>query len=572
MKKMKNLLPIFLCLNLFLGLAQSHSEDSPPPDRPNALEKGKTFIYKGVENEVKYQLQNKIVETRYRTETVPDTCTREVPYTENVCEQVTRHREECNTIPGEEVCRDVPDRECHDETSTREVCRNTPGREVCHPGPDRRVCHSTPGREECRPGRSRRQCRTTADREQCRPGRSERVCEDGPSRRECSTSPGREVCENKPGQRVCRTRNGREVCHDRPGRRVCRKEPGERTCRTVPGERQCRNIPGDPICRTIPGRETCTDVPGEPICRSIPGERQCRNVPGNPVCRSIPGERICRDVSETNTVCRDITRNVCEWVPEHQQCHQVPYEETVCNDVVRYRTEEYACTTDIQVPYDVVTDVFNANILFDFTNRIENPEVEFTTLLNKEGKVILGAKNISQEKVLILAKRNIQELPNPETEETEGTDSVALTEQPEEEQTPPRQTFSKWSYKILLGDPDKILAPINKEIASLLLKKGLFAFETGVISHPKYFTFSVKIVRKGKTLLERDFTAEELEIVDAEESSVVKVDLAALNVKIKKKKKYTVAITIKAALPGKVLNADMPKLSLEHTAKVKASK
>ncbi len=152
-------------------------------------------------------LSKEIEVTRYRTVMRDSTCTRSEPYEDQVCEYETRYRNECNWVPGQRVCRSVPDRTCRNVTRYRQSC---------------------------------------------------------------STGPSRQVCRNEPGQRVCRTRNGQQVCRDVPGRRVCRSEPGQRTCRQVPYTDTVCTTTNRTVCDTTPGRNVCRDVPYQDyVCRNV---------------------------------------------------------------------------------------------------------------------------------------------------------------------------------------------------------------------------------------------------------------------------------------------------------------
>ena len=145
--------------------------------------------------------------TLYRTEYVDSTCTRQDPYTENVCGYETRYRNECNWQPGRNVCRNETERQCRNVRRTR---------------------------RECTAGRTRREC------------------------------------VNEPARRVCRTRNGVERCRDVPGRQRCRDVAGPQTCRNVPyTDRECNNETRR-VCDYVPGRNYCSDVPYQEYeCRDV---------------------------------------------------------------------------------------------------------------------------------------------------------------------------------------------------------------------------------------------------------------------------------------------------------------
>lgn len=178
----------------------------------NASEKSSRTIiqFTGQEQE-SIQLNNELTETRYRTEYRDTTCTRQVPYEEQVCETIPDYDTVCRTIPGRNDCRTEYDRQCRTVTRYRQECSRGPSRRECT-NENRRVCRQVPGR---------RQCRTL-------PNGTER----------CRDLPGHRVCENKP-------------------ERVCRNVPGERTCRQVPyTERECNRVPRQ-VCEWIPSRQDC---------------------------------------------------------------------------------------------------------------------------------------------------------------------------------------------------------------------------------------------------------------------------------------------------------------------------
>ena len=147
------------------------------------------FDYFGSTEEVNRTLQSDEYRTVYREVEVPATCTREVPYQDQVCSYETRYR-----------------RSCQQEPRSRQVCRNV-----------------TRYRQQCSGGGGGGQvCRT---KPVCRQVNGRRVC-----RRE-------RVCTNRPGTpRVCRKVPYTE--------RVCRTETTyERVCRQVPyQDRVCRYV------------------------------------------------------------------------------------------------------------------------------------------------------------------------------------------------------------------------------------------------------------------------------------------------------------------------------------------
>lgn len=226
----------------------------------------KSISYEGQTGEV-FDLENWLKETRYREEQVPDTCYRQIPYTENVCRDVTRYRQECRTIPGHEDCRIVYDPVCRYETRYRQECHTEPGRQVCR--------NVTRYREEC------------------------------------TNVGGGQTCRTEPGRRQCRNTPNGEVCRDIPPRQICDTKPPQRVCRQVPyQDRECHNEPGQRICRQVPYQDR--------ICDNVP-RRQCDWIPDQRVCENIPyNERVCQDEVRYRQEPYACTRTV-----------QVPYEVTL---------------------------------------------------------------------------------------------------------------------------------------------------------------------------------------------------------------------------------------------------
>jgi len=257
----------------------------------------KIISYTGQADE-KFDLAGKVKVKVTETIQVDSTCIKKEAYTVNECHDETRTREECQTIPAHEECRNVDDVICRDVTRYREECRTIPGREVCDRTPTREVCSN----------QSQRVCTNVP--------RTERVCTNGPGRRVCDRTPERTVCRTDP-------KTGKEVCGTVGGVEVCRTLPGEEVCRNVTTSHQeCRDE----------NRRVCSTVGGDTICRRLPDDRDCRQVPYQD-----------RDCNRT-------TRRVCDNIPAERVCKQVPYKtEQVCGPVTKYKDVSYACKKDQQV-------------------------------------------------------------------------------------------------------------------------------------------------------------------------------------------------------------------------------
>lgn len=148
---------------------------------------------------------------------VPSTCTRDVPYQQYECHDVTRYRQECSYIPSRENCWNENERVCRNVTRYREECHNGPGHEVCHERPSREVCTERPTRE---------------------------------------------------------------VCHTNPqGHQSCQTVGGGQSCQTVGGGQSCSTVGGDRICQNVSYTDQdCDDVPRR-RCENIPGHNDCRDIP-----------------------------------------------------------------------------------------------------------------------------------------------------------------------------------------------------------------------------------------------------------------------------------------------------
>lgn len=152
------------------------------------------FTYDGSSSRETVTLVSSQTETRYRTEMVNARCTRQVPVTEQICNNETRYRQECYNNPSRRECRTEYQRECRNVTDYREECFNRPSQTECRMENGRRICRNVGGGRECR--------RVPYTRQECR---------DFP----------REYCRDIPGERICR-----DVPYTE---RVCRNETRYRT-------------------------------------------------------------------------------------------------------------------------------------------------------------------------------------------------------------------------------------------------------------------------------------------------------------------------------------------------------
>lgn len=201
----------------------------------SAAESSKTIKFENQREEI-FDLQNFLKETRYKAETIDTTCYRSEPYVENVCRDVTRYRQQCQTIPGHQECRTVYDQQCRTENRYEQVCRQERGPE---------------------------QCRVVVR-----------------YRQECSTSGGGQQCRQVPGEVVCRVVRGENKCEKIPPRQECTSTPGHQQCRQVPyEERECTSGPSRQVCEQVNRpHQVCTSVPRQQ-CDWEPARQECSQVP-----------------------------------------------------------------------------------------------------------------------------------------------------------------------------------------------------------------------------------------------------------------------------------------------------
>lgn len=156
-------------------------------------------------------------------------------------------------------------------------------------------------------------------------------------------------------------------------RRECHYETRQ-NCYYVP--RQCQTVP----------RQICTSAP--PVCR--------------PVCHQGPQGQICRQVcSGGGQTCHTEYQQQC--TGGYNQC--TPYQYQVCNDVPVYRTETYACTQTVQVPYQVLDHHVDAKATINFAQLPAGTTANETfTVAIVNDDVVLTVPS-SSKKVLIYAQK-----------------------------------------------------------------------------------------------------------------------------------------------------------------------
>ncbi len=569
------------------------------------------ILFQG-QREENTQLTNQQSETRYRSEDVADTCTRQIPYTENVCGPVTRYREVCHTEPGYEDCRMQDEQQCRDVVRYRQecmpgpvqrVCRPGQDQQICQPGPDRQMCERTPDHQECRPGPGRQECHMGPSRQDCSvgPGRQEchagaphqecsagpshQECRPGPTRQECSAGPGRQectparteqrcenrtvpvcsivagrricrqetqnVCENVsvpgschqvPGPQICRTVPGQQVCSNVPGPQVCRQVPGQQICTNIPGERTCRTIPGEQICTNQPGQQICQTIPGQNVCRQVPGPQICRTIPGQPICREEQGPQVCRQIAYNDRECQNVPRRVCQWIPPRPVCEQVPYQEQVCQDVTRYRTESYACTRTIQVPYTVVVKRFEAKVAVQFEGaRDQAAKANFKVDLSDRGELDLQAKAMSPEHLWV-ATRQLARTTQGEVDSIDALFHVDVL-------------------------PMNILSPVSVPISELKVRKKVLTFQIGQVARPDLLRLHLKIERKGQVALDKMLAPNDLLLTKDGATTLVTINTEKLGFTFAWAHAYIISLDLRVEFTGKVLNQPAPPTKQEFIEK-----
>ncbi len=450
----------------------------------------KEIHFTGQETE-SFSLKNQLNETRYRTETRDTTCYREVPYQDQECEMVPEYDRVCRTIPGREDCRTEYDRQCRTETDYRRECNRSPDRERCS--------NETRYRKEC---------------------------ERGPSRRECRNE-----------------RRTRQECHMDNSNRQCRTEPAREQCRTnSAGQRRCRTIPAREICTNKPER-VCRDVSyNEQVCNTVPGELQCRQVSYQErVCHTIPGEETCRNVPYSNEVCEDVPRQACEWIPSREDCQTIQIgENQVCRDVTRYRTESYACTEDIQVPYTVTLKNFllNSNLKFEVEEGYQADFILSTELLAK-GKTTFVLKD------------------------TRETNPMAFKNQTEERTVNGKEVTITGTYDIEVLNAKRVKEELG-EISKVELTKNNLKFEVKSHDLVSGFVYFLKLSKGDNTLISRALTESEVLIKADGGRLLAMVDFKTLGLNLEKLQKYTYKIGV---LPKFKKDLAFPKVETFRSTK-----
>ena len=465
----------------------------------------KTIVFDN-QHEEAFDLENFLKQIKMVDQEVVDTCTRKVPYEENVCRDVTKYKKECATIPAHEECRNVNDPICHTETSMEEQCYPGPSRQQCRTiqvpvcNTETRYeneCHTTPSRQECRTvnepqcrveTRYDNECRTVPGENQCRVVvRYRQECSQTGGGQQCRTIPGEVRCERQPnGENRCTKIPPREECSGTPSRQECRQVPyEERECTTGPSRQECRQVPREErICENR-SRQECTTVPGQYECRQVPKYEQVCHNESRQDCTTVPGDPICRDVPRDREVCRDNYRKVCENVPAREACKDIPYVEQVCKMETKYKDEQYQCKKVIKVPKEVIVKTHKAKVEVEFNVLSEILGPEFTFDLDTKGDITIKAKaNKKQEEadgkiIAAFVKKNVKAQDIGEVNEIAANYKILLLNK--------KDHFSYLDTKDLIGE-------LSKYSFTFSLKGKINTEKSGL---------ALKIVKKGKTLLDK---------------------------------------------------------------------
>jgi hypothetical protein len=492
----------------------------------------KTVSFDNQKEEV-FDLENYLKKIEMIKQEVKDTCTRKVPYQENVCRDVTKYKKECSTVPAHEECHEVNQPICHYETSMETECHNLPDTQSCHnetvPVCSMQTtyetqCHQTPDRQDCRPvseqvchneTRYDNQCTTVPGENQCRV-----VVH---YRQECSQVPGGQQCTTVPGSVQCAMVNGENRCTKIPPHQECSNAPSRQECRQVPyEERECSMGPSRQECHQVPRQERVCENQTHQDCRTVPGQNVCEQVPRqNQVCHNetqqrcdtVPGPQVCNQVPRQHQVCDDNMVKVCENVPAAEVCHNVPYKENVCKMETKYKDENYECTKTVEVPKETLLKTHQAKVTVDFNALAEVLGVDFNFALDTQGAMSVTAESSNDNydnAAIVFSKKDVKAI-----------DRGAINE-------------IAAKFNVLLLDRKVQFAYLSTLDIQPVLSKYSFVFHTKGKLDPKRSALALKISRKGKNEIDKKISKSSLSYKydAASDSTTVTVDLKAEGAKI----------------------------------------
>lgn len=288
-------------------------------------------------------------------------------------------------------------------------------------------------------------------------------------------------------------------------------------------------------CYYVP--RTCQTVPRQ-VCQSAPP--QCQNV-----CHNGPQGQICRQVcSGGGTTCHTEYQQQC--TGGFNQC--TPYQYQVCADVPVYRTETYACTQTVQVPYQVLDHQVDAKATLHFANLPQGTEAnEILTVAIVNDDVLLTV--VSSKKVLIYAEK-LQEVV------TNGGVKVIGT-----------------VFNIDFINLEDVKASMTA-ISQVAVQNNVLTFALGKAITNFTLTTSLKIEQKklgrNPILIDRALSNFEVQPSVVNGQQMFTIDLARVGVKLDDKN-YNVTIKADANLRNSrpINYQDLPLLKLEKEIEIK---
>ncbi len=209
-------------------------------------ESTKKISYQNQREEV-FDLENFLKETHYNKKEVDSTCSRQIPYVENVCRNETHYRQECRNVLGHQECRTVNNQVCRNETRYENECYWEPGVPSCQV-----------------------------------------------------------VIRYR---RECNTRGGGRVCRQVPPDIICQRAPnGEQKCQKIPAHEECGSGRDEEVCNQVPYEEReCISGRGQQICHQVPRQNQVCENQASQQCDWIPDRNVCSNIPYEENVCKDET-------------------------------------------------------------------------------------------------------------------------------------------------------------------------------------------------------------------------------------------------------------------------
>lgn len=456
-----------------------------------------------------FSLENFLKDIKYVEEQVKDTCIKKTPYEENVCNDVTKYKKECKTIPAHEECKKVNNPICHTETKMEEECSRLPSRQQCRQVSEQVCRNETRYENECRTVPGENQCRVVVR-----------------YRQECSQTGGGQQCRTIPGEVQCTMVNGENKCVKIPPRQECTNTPAGQQCRQVPyEERECSQGPSRQECHQVPKQERVCENQYRQECKTVPGEYQCQQVARQEqVCRNetqqqcttVPGEMVCEDVPRNHEVCVDNIKTVCANVPAKEECKDIPYKEQVCKMETKYKEEPYECMKTVKVPKETLIKTHRAEVAVEFTSLSEILGPTFKFALDTKGNMTLKSFGNNEEDdyytsiTTAFVKKEVKA-----ADKGEINDITA-------------------KYKILLLNKKEYFKYLETPYLSGVLSKYSFSFYLSGKVDPKRGSLNLKISKKEKIEIDKKISKGNISYKynKNDNTTTVTVDLKGEGVKI----------------------------------------